>query len=54
VHDLLHALDADGDGVDDIAAVGRTMLAGGTTILRYDTATKRLVRLAAGFSWENR
>ncbi len=56
VHDLLHAFDADGDGIDDIVAVGRTMLAGGTTILRYDPAAKRkrLVRLAAGFSWENR
>lgn len=54
VHDLLHALDADGDGVDDIAAVGRTFLAGGTTILRYDVKARRLVRLAAGFSWESR
>lgn len=54
VHDLLHALDADGDGIDDIAATGRTFLAGGTTILRYDSRLKRLVRVAAGFSWESR
>ncbi len=53
-HDLLHALDADGDGVDDVAAIGRAHLMGGTTVLRYDPTTKRLVRLAAGFSWEER
>jgi hypothetical protein len=54
VHDLLHALDADGDGVDDVAATGRTFLAGGTTILRYDPRARRLSRVAAGFSWESR
>ena len=53
-HDLLHALDADGDGIDDLAAIGRTFLAGGTTVMRYDPKARRLVRLAAGFSWENR
>lgn len=52
-HDLLHALDADGDGLDDIAAVGRTHRAGGTTILRFDEKRGRLVRLAAGFVWED-
>lgn len=54
VHDLLHALDGDGDGVDDVAAVGRAHLAGGTTVLRYDPKEQRLVRIAAGFSWEDR
>ncbi len=54
VHDLLHALDADGDGVDDVATVARTERAGGTTILRYDPTKRRLVRLAAGFVWEDR
>jgi hypothetical protein len=53
VHDLLHAVDADGDGLDDVAAVGRTFRAGGTTLLRYDAQKKRLVRLAAGFVWED-
>lgn len=53
-HDLLHALDADGDGLDDVAAVGRAERAGGTTLLRYDAAKKKLVRLTAGFVWEDR
>ena len=52
VHDLLHAVDADGDGTDDLAAVGRAHRAGGTTLLRYDERKKKLVRLAAGFMWE--
>lgn len=54
VHDLLHALDGDGDGVDDVAAIGRTHLSGGTTVLRYDPKEQRLVRIAAGFGWEDR
>lgn len=53
VHDLLHAVDIDGDGLDDLAAVGRAHAAGGTTLLRYDERKKKLVRLAAGFVWEN-
>ncbi len=53
-HDLLHALDGDGDGIDDVAAVGRAHLMGGTTVLRYDPTTQRLVRITAGFSWEER
>jgi hypothetical protein len=53
VHDLLHAVDADGDGVDDVAAVGRAFRAGGTTLLRYDEGRKKLVRVAAGFVWED-
>jgi len=53
-HDLLHALDADGDGLDDLAAVGRTDRGGATSILRYDRATRRFVRLATGFAWEDR
>ena len=54
VHDLMHALDADGDGMDDLAAVGRTYLAGGTTLLRYDERKQKFVRLSTGFAWENR
>jgi hypothetical protein len=51
-HDLLAAFDADGDGVDDLAAKGATTRAGGTAILRLDLAKKRAERLAAGFAWE--
>lgn len=51
-HDLLTALDADGDGVDDLAVKGTTHLAGGTAILRVDLAKKLAERLAAGFVWE--
>ena len=54
VHDLLHALDADGDGLDDLAAIGRTERGGGTSILRYDRAARRFTRLASGFAWEDR
>jgi hypothetical protein len=53
VHDLLQAFDADGDGVDDVAAVGRRHRAGGTTILRFDVTRRRFARLAAGFAWED-
>lgn len=52
-HDLRQAFDADGDGLDDLIAVGRRHRAGGTTILRYDPGARRFVRLAAGFSWED-
>lgn len=51
-HELLTALDADGDGVDDLAVKGTTHRAGSTAILRVDLATKRAERLAAGFVWE--
>jgi hypothetical protein len=51
-HELLTALDADGDGVDDLAVRGTTHLAGGTAILRVDLAKKFAERLAAGFVWE--
>lgn len=53
VHELLHALDADGDGVDDLATKGATERAGATTILRYDAKGKRFERVAAGFAWES-
>jgi hypothetical protein len=52
-HELLTALDADGDGVDDLAVKGTTHRAGGTAILRVDLTKKRAERLAAGFVWES-
>lgn len=51
-HDLLQAFDADGDGVDDLAARSTTERAGATTILALDLKSKRLTRLTAGFVWE--
>lgn len=53
-HDLLYAFDADSDGVDDLAAMARTELAGATVVLRLDPKTKRLTRLTSGFAWESR
>jgi hypothetical protein len=52
-HDFLAALDADGDGVDDIAARGLTDFAGGTVVLKL-AAGNRLQRLVSGFAWESR
>ncbi len=52
-HEVLHALDADGDGVDDIATRARRERGGGTTILRLDLAENVLVRLTSGFVWES-
>jgi hypothetical protein len=52
-HDLLYAFDADGDGIDDIAARGLTEAAGGTVVLRT-VPPNRLQRLASGFAWESR
>lgn len=53
VHEALRVLDADGDGVDDIAAIGRGERTGGTVILRFDPVRRRLVYLMSGFAWEN-
>lgn len=51
-HDPLYVFDADGDGIDDLAARGHGDRSGGLTILRLDVATKRFVRLVSGFAWE--
>jgi hypothetical protein len=51
-HEALHALDADGDGVDDIATRARRQRGGGTAILRVDPVAKRLEQIASGFVWE--
>jgi hypothetical protein len=51
-HVALHALDADGDGIDDVAMRGRAERMGATVVLRYNYDEKRLERLATGFAWE--
>ena len=51
-HDPLYVFDADGDGIDDLAARGHGDRSGGLTIMRLDVATKRFVRLVSGFAWE--
>jgi hypothetical protein len=51
-HVALHALDADGDGVDDVAMRGRAERLGATVVLRYNVMERRLERLATGFAWE--
>lgn len=50
-HEVLHALDADGDGIDDVAARAWTPRGGGTVILKL-ALPDRLERLSAGFAWE--
>jgi hypothetical protein len=53
-HDAVSAMDADGDGVDDLVARGIAENAGTLSVLKLDTATRRLERLTNGFSWEAR
>jgi hypothetical protein len=53
VHEPLGVLDADGDGVDDIAVRGRAPRIGGTVILRLDPVKRRLDYVAGGFAWES-
>jgi hypothetical protein len=53
VHDAIRALDMDGDKVDDVAAIGRGELTGGTVLLRLDLAKKRLTYVMSGFAWES-
>lgn len=53
-HDAIYSMDADGDGIDDLAAKGVAELAGATVILRLDEKAKRLARLTGGFAWEAR
>ncbi|MGQ0766445.1 MAG: hypothetical protein ACT4OZ_12355 [Gemmatimonadota bacterium] len=50
-HEFLHALDGDGDGVDDVAARAWTPRSSGTVVLRFAEGV-RLERLAAGYSTE--
>lgn len=53
IHDALLALDADGDSVDDVAAIGRGERTGGTVVLRLDVAKRRLTYVMSGFAWES-
>jgi hypothetical protein len=53
VHEPLGTLDADGDGVDDVALRGRAPRIGGTVILRLDPVKKRLDYVVGGFAWES-
>lgn len=50
-HEALQAVDADGDGIDDLAARAWAPRSGGTVLLTLRDGA-RLERLAAGFSWE--
>jgi hypothetical protein len=52
-HEALHAFDADGDGIDDIAVLGRAARSGGTVVLRLDPERRRLEYVVSGFAWEN-
>lgn len=51
-HTLLHLLDADGDGVDDVVARGYGRRVGSLVILRLDPGTRSLIRITGGFAWE--
>jgi hypothetical protein len=51
-HEPLAVFDADGDGIDDIATRALGDRSGGLSIMRLDTSTRRLQRLASGFAWE--
>ena len=53
-HDALYAFDADGDGIDDLAARGIAERSGATVVLRLDPGAKRAERIAGGFAWESR
>ncbi|HEX6533468.1 MAG TPA: hypothetical protein VF041_02660 [Gemmatimonadaceae bacterium] len=52
-HEPLRVFDADGDGVDDIAALGHAERTGGTVILHLDPSRQRLDYVMSGFAWEN-
>ena len=53
VHEAISALDADGDGADDLAVKGSSDRAGGTVIFRLVDGS-RLEKLTGGFNWESR
>jgi hypothetical protein len=53
-HESLAAFDADGDGIDELAARGLAINMGAQTVLKLDPATRRFSRFASGFAWEFR
>jgi hypothetical protein len=53
-HESLVAFDADGDGIDELAARGFAQRMGAQSVLKFDPATRRFSRLASGFAWESR
>ena len=53
-HESLVAFDADGDGVDELAARGLAPRMGAQSVMKLDPATRRFSRFASGFAWETR
>jgi hypothetical protein len=53
-HESLVAFDADGDGVDELAARGLATRMGAQSVLKLDSASRRFSRYASGFAWESR
>jgi hypothetical protein len=53
-HESLLAFDADGDGVDELAARGLAPRMGAQSVMKLDPATRRFARFASGFAWETR
>jgi hypothetical protein len=51
-HLLLHVLDADGDGTDDVVARGYGRRVGSLVVLRFDPDSRTLARLTGGFAYE--
>jgi hypothetical protein len=51
-HALLHVLDADGDGIDDVVARGYGRRVGSLVVLKLDPAIPSLTRLTGGFAYE--
>jgi hypothetical protein len=53
-HESLTAFDADGDGIDELAARGLATRMGAQSVLKLDSASRRFSRFASGFAWESR
>ena len=53
-HESLVAFDADGDGIDELAARGLAPRMGAHSVLKLDPTTRRFSRFASGFAWETR
>ena len=53
-HEALVAFDADGDGIDELAARGLGPRLGAQSVLKLEPTTRRFSRYASGFAWESR